>query len=305
MQLLQKLRDSSFIESVVKEIEEAEIRAREYSNNILNFLTQSSGNIITYSYTGYGYTPASLMYWYSLTFQSTKFPLLLEAEESSIYLLPYRDDIAIIIYSTGEYSKLIQTIQVARVLNVDYIAFTPEPRQEQIKSALKYYGVEILSRRDDEKVETVIELTLASFFAISELLRNQIPARGSRLFTHGKEGFSLIAQSLYEKYVGVLESILKHNELFVTSTKFLEASSILLAYSLRQIGIEARYIPLNEALDIETPVLALMLSTDDRAQKEIRHLRSLPLLELVLNVDPLEAMVYIAILAFFLSRLTR
>jgi hypothetical protein len=300
MQLLQKLRDSSTIEEFTSEIFEIENKARVFSRKILDFLTQSRGNTILYSYTGYGYTPASLMYWYSLTFQSTKHPLLTEAEESSIYLLPYRDDLSILVFSTGEYSKLVATLQVARVLGVDYLAIAPEPPTDNLKSIAKFYGVEQVPLQG--KVETALFATLASFFAISELYKSGLEARGRRLFTHGQEGFAVTARSFIEKYIDELDKIMKHDDIYITSTRFLEASAILLTHAIRELGKSAKYVPLEEAVNLDAPLLAVFLTTEERVRREFKALKHGSMIEFLLNVDPLEGIVYLTLLSYIIAR---
>ncbi|MEM4005818.1 MAG: hypothetical protein QXM43_09350, partial [Desulfurococcaceae archaeon] len=176
MQLLQKLRDGTIIETLINEVSEVEHEARSFSKRILDFLVQSRGSVFLFSYTGYGYTPASLMYWYSLTFQSSKHPVLAEAEESSIYLLPYRDDLSLLIFSTGEYSKLIPALQVARVLGVDYLALAPEPPTDNLKAIAKFYAVERIPSRIQDRIKAALFMTLASFFAISDLYKSGLEA---------------------------------------------------------------------------------------------------------------------------------
>jgi hypothetical protein len=240
------------------------------------------------------------MYWYSLTFQSIKHPVLTEAEESSIYLLPYRDDLSILIFSTGEYSKLIATLQVARVLGVDYLAIAPEPPTDNLKSIAKFYGVEQAPLKG--VFETALFTTLASFFAVSELYKSGLEARGRRLFAHGQEGFAVTTKSFIEKYIGELSKIMEHDDIHITSTRFLEASTILLSHAIRELGKSAKYIPLEEALSLDAPLIAVFLTTEERVRRELKVLKQSPLIELLLNVDPLEGIVYLTLLSYIIAR---
>lgn len=300
MQLLQKLRDSASLEKIVREVAEVEVEAKRFIKEIIDFLNQSRGGLLLFTYTGFGYVPASLMYWYSLTFQSSKHPIIGDAEEVSIYLAPYRDDVSTLIFSTGEYSKLITALQVVKILDIDYKAFAPQPSQENLKSILKYYGVTTLPYNDKFKV--ALSLTLSSFLALSETYKNSLSSRGKRLFIHGSDGFAITIESFIEKYFPVIEKIVGLREIIITSTRFLEASSILLAQALRQLGLRARYMPIEETINSNTPVLFVALSTEDRIRKEYVASLHKPTFELILNIDPLEAAVYLTILAFIITR---
>jgi hypothetical protein len=301
MQLLQKLRDSSAIDSLVGDLERVEREARGLTSKIIGFLNQCSGPIIIYSYTGYGYTPASLLYWSSLIFQSSRHPVLAESEEVSIYLLPYREDYSVIVFSTGEYSKLIQSIQVMRLLGVNYYAIAPKPPTGSIESMARHYGVEIIPVGN--LVEATLYMTLASFFTASELYKTELNARGKRLFEHGREGFAFTVKSFIEKYVEVLEAVSSKSPVVVTSTRFLEAPSILLSNVLREHGLASTYLPLEEALSIKQRILGVFASTDERVRREFKTRSLGEGLELLLNLEPLEAIVYLAILSYVLYKL--
>lgn len=305
MQLLQKLRDSSHIEQITRSLAELEKRAHVHKDRLLDFLSQSRGNTIIYSYTSYGYIPASLVYWYSLTFSSPKHPLLAEAEEASIYILPYRDDVSILVFSPDNYSKLVQALQTARILEIDYLVFTIDPGIDSIRSILRDQNIIILSHGSKDPIESTLEMTMTSFIAISEFYRESLSMRGKRLFIHGREGFSQTLQSFIETYAGVLESILRQEEIYVTSTRFLEAPSLLFTHVLRSIGLKARYIPLPDVSDVDHNVIALLLSTDERLRKELRSRKPGQIRELVLNLDPLEAILYLAILSYTIHSLAR
>lgn len=301
MQLLQKLRDSSNLGLLTQEISQVESEARNLSRKLLDFLVQSRGTTILYSYTGLGYVPASLMYWFSLTFQSGKYPVLAEAEEASIYLAPYRDDFSLVIFSTGEYSKLITAIQVARMLEIEYFAIAPEPPAENLKQLARHYDVITIPYQD--QVKTVLFTVITAFLALSELHKGALSSRGQRLFSHGAEGFACVFQSLVEKYVSTIESATRCSSLIVTSSRFLEAPAILLSYALRSSGLNVHYSPLEGIpSSTETPILGVFLTTEERIRREFKTTKKASLLELLLNVDPLEAPVYVSLLAYAIIR---
>jgi|GEM_PF-692823 len=297
MQLLQVLRDSNYINTLVERIQELEKRARDLSFKIVDFLKNASGDIILYSYTGFGYTPASMLYWSHLIFQASKQAIIAECEEASIHIFPYRENIAALIFSTGEYSKLIQALQVARVLGTPYYAMAPPPPSENLKLALKHLGVKATPFEDP--VEATLYMTIASFAAISELYKDKLGARGKRLHDHGKEGFATTAKEFIEKYSSILETSLKAQPIKITSTRFLEAPTLLLARALRELKINATYTPLEDIFTSDN-VLGIFLTVEERIRRELRTRLRERLIELTLNLDPLEAIVYLTVLSYVL-----
>ncbi|MEM2024936.1 MAG: hypothetical protein QXW94_01425, partial [Desulfurococcaceae archaeon] len=224
MQLLQMLRDSYTLESIVSEVSEVEKQARAFSNKIFYFLNQARGGLILYSYTGYGQLPASIFYWFSITAKSQKHPVLVDVEDAAVYIAPYRDDVSALILSTGEYSKLISGLQAFRTLGVEYRALAPETADERISAIIKHYSIRTIPYKD--KIKAALLMTLLSFFASSSIYKNALASRGQRLLGHGSEGFSCTITSFIEKYFSTIESLLKRDRVFVASSKFLEPASL-------------------------------------------------------------------------------
>lgn len=302
MQLLQKLRDSTALSKVLEDVVEAEGIARSLSTSIINFLSSTSP-VIAYTYTGLGYVAASLSYWLTVA-MSTQSTLIADAEDLSIHVLPYRDDVSTIIFSTGEYSKLFAALQAMRVLNVNYKAYAPEPVDERTRLLAKHYQVEMFPSTDAFKASLV--LALATFFAHTKVYRNRLESRGKRLSAHSEEGFACIALSLIEKYTSVLEKAVGANRLVVTSSRILEPSALLLTRALLEAGLDAAYTPLMEILQSSsTPILIAYSSVEDRFVKEIRSRGAANIVELVFNTDPLEANLYLTLIAYFLAKLSR
>lgn len=301
MQLLQELRNSTNLERIYAEIENIESKAREISKNILNFLTKHPSETLIYAYTGFGVVPASISYWFSLT-MSSQSTLMLDIEDASLYVLPYREHVSMIVFSTGEYSKLFSGIQAARLLGVEYKALMPEPVDERLKFLAKHYSVDIIPR--GSIYETSLLLSLSSFFAHSKLYMGSFQLRGKRLFYHGEEGFAKIAKSLLERYTDVLERVVTLNSLYISSSKILEAPTMLLTRALSELNIDTTYIPL---IDLATtgkkPALVAYVSAEERAFRELKASRREDFIELVFNTDPLEAGVYLAMIALVVSRL--
>jgi hypothetical protein len=297
MQLLQVLRDSNYIDTLIERIQELEKRAKDLSLKIVDFLKNASGDVILYSYTGLGYTPASILYWSHLIFQANKQSIIAECEEASIHILPYRENIAALIFSTGEYSKLIQALQVARILGTPYYAMAPLPPSENLKLVLKHLGVETTPFED--LIEAALYMTIASFTAISELYKDKLGVRGRRLHDHGREGFAVTVKEFIEKYSSILEVFLKAQPIKITSTRFLEAPTLLLVRALRELKINATYIPL-EDVSTSDNVLGIFLTAEERIKKELRTKLRERLIELTFNLDPLEVIVYLAVLSYVL-----
>ncbi|MEM1700351.1 MAG: hypothetical protein QXI04_03055 [Desulfurococcaceae archaeon] len=301
MQLLQELRNSARLEQIFGEIERIEKKAREVAEDILDFLTSSSSETLIYAYTGYGLLPASISYWFSVTMRSQS-TLLLDVEDASLYVLPYREDVSMVVFSAEEYSKLFSSLQAARLLGVKYKAYAQDPVDERYKILAKHYSVNTVPGRNT--YETSLLLSLSTFFAHSKYYMNSLQLRSRRLFTHGEEGFAVVAKSLIEKYTPILEKIFALNSLHVSSSRILEAPARLLTRVLSELGIEAVYTPHAEIASVgKKPLLVTYVSLEDRAFRELKAFRREGLLELVLNTDPLEAGIYLSIIAFVLSQL--
>jgi hypothetical protein len=297
MQLLQKLRNSSCLSRAEDSLKLVEEKAREYSILIEDFLSKAPGDLYA-SYTGLGYLPASILYWYLHTVSSNSKCIIGEVEETSLHLLPYRERGSIIIFSTEEYSKLISALQAIRVLNYDYLAFSLTPLDDRLRALLKHYGVNTYSASNP--VEASLLLGLSVFHALARKYRSSLQSRGLRLAKHSEEGFALVLSSLVEKYRGLLEELADSKEpVFITSTRILEPSAYTLTYSLRKNNILAYYTPL-ELLDTTKKTLLVLSSVEDRVSRECKTKAPFSIHELILNTDPLEAAIYVAMLSYYL-----
>lgn len=298
--MLQKLRDSGDLSTVYSEVEAAEAEARKLSLRLLDFLNTHSSRTLVYAYTGYGAIPAFISYWYSIT-MSNRSVVVGEADDVALYILPYRDDVSVLVYSTGEYGKLVNLVQAARILDIDLLAVAPVPADERLKTIVKYYMINTFNAKD--MYEAALVLTLASFFSHSQLFKNALQTRGKRLFEHGEEGFAITVQTLIQKYAPILEKVLALGELYVSSSKLLEPSSQLLAHVLADLGVGATYVPTSELTSARKPVLLVYASTEERSFRELKTTRKLEPMELVFNTDPLEANVYVTLIAYTLRKL--
>ena len=297
MQLLQKLRDSTCLEQAERALLRVEEKAREYSELIEIFLNQVSGDLYA-TYTGLGYLPASVLYWYLNVMSSTLKCVIGEVEEIALHILPYREKGSLIIFSVEEYSKLISALQAIRLLDYNYLAFALTPLDERLRALLKHYNVSTYSASN--LVEASLLMSLAVFHALAKRYKNRLQSRGLRLAKHSEEGFTPVLSSLVESYRGVLEEIAESRELItVTSSKFLEPAALTLVHALRKHNLLVYYTPLEFAERAEKTLL-VSSSVEERIRREFKSKTTHPVLELVLNTDPLEAGIYIAMLSYYL-----
>jgi len=297
MQLLQKLRDSTCLEQAGRALLRVEEKAREYSELIESFLNQVSGDLYA-TYTGLGYLPASVLYWYSNVMSSSLKCVIGEVEEIALHLLPYREKGSLIIFSVEEYSKLISALQAIRLLDYKYLAFALTPPDERLRALLKHYNVSTYGASN--LVEASLLMSLAVFHALAKRYKNHLQSRGLRLAKHSEEGFTPVLSSLVESYRGVLEEVAESRELVtVTSSKFLEPATLTLVHALRKHDLLVYYTPLEFAERAERTLL-VSSSVEERIRREFKSKTTHPVLDLVLNTDPLEAGIYIAMLSYYL-----
>ncbi|MGC8982499.1 MAG: hypothetical protein ACP5KA_01890 [Desulfurococcaceae archaeon] len=304
MQLLQKLRDSHSLRKVAGEVAELEKQARVFSNSIAEFLAQVSGKVLVCAYTGFGSIPASVVYWYT-TVTGRQNAVLMSLESATTFVLPYRDDVSVLVFSTGEYSRLFASLQAVRVLGVDYRAYAPQPLDERLKLLAKHYGVELFPQSD--VYASALLLSFASFIALTGLYKDVLQARGKRLLSHSTEGFTAVAESLVEKYSPLISRVAELESPVLTSSELLEPSAQLFALALAEAGLNTTYMPLSlileKASEVGKPLVAIYTSAEEASFKELRSTRK-GLLEIVFNTDPLEAGIYLTMISLFITRLS-
>jgi len=297
MQLLQKLRDSTCLEQAEKTLSHIEEKAREYSLLIESFLNQTSEDLYI-TYTGLGYLPASIMYWYLTIMSSSSKCILGEVEEISLHLLPYREKGSILAFSIEEYSKLISALHAIKTLEYRYLAFAQLPLDERLQTLLKHYNVKTYSANNP--VEASLLLGLSVFHALARKHRGNFQSRGLRLAKHGEEGFAQFLPSLIEKYRGVLEEVVESREpIVVFSSRFLEPATLTLIYALRRSNLPIQY-GLTELSERVEKALLVFSSVEDRVRREYWARAPHTTLEILINTDPLEAGIYIAMLSYYL-----
>jgi hypothetical protein len=300
---LQKLRDSSYLKYVVERLSNLERKA----SNLINGLPQHIllENPLIVSYDRLGYLPASLVFWFNTILNPYRRVLLSDFNSVIYHIAPYREGDSIIAFASNPYTPSVyEFLQTTNLLGLEAHVFLPSPQDTKVREALnRFRGVHYVEVWDE--VEASLAETLGVFGFYSNAFKDKLGRRGMNLQKHAEEGFSVIAEELARKYSDVLEKILAERELFVSSTKILEPAGQLFSQALRNIGVRSIYTHLDQIPGSST-VLLLTSSVEEFLVKprvvELTHQGS-RVHGLQLNTDPLESLVYIGILAFFLSKL--
>ena len=249
-----------------------------------------------------GYLPASITYWVTATLNKEKNITMGEAGTLAYYLLVYREAGTSILYTTTPHSpSTIHFLQAAKLTGYKVLLVTIDPLDERIRDILAPYSPIYIKSSDE--LEAAIIMSFAAFSAATKLSKELLGRRGRRLYEHSKEGFTVILDELIHKYNSVLQQILRAEQIRVTSTKLLEPASLFFVETLRRLDKTAYYEPIDF---ITGPGVILLLSTsvEDYLIKERRfklNLTGSKIIEISLNTDPLEAQIYISLLAYFLQ----
>jgi len=297
--LLQKLRDSTSIASYAKYLSEKEAVFRELASRIRDFLA-TSPNQMHIAYHRHGYLPASIIYWFTVTMDPGKTVTLHDSIALTHYILPYSEQSTIIFFTSNPYSAtLLSLAQTSALLGNNLLVVTQTPRDERVKNLLTRYQTIYVDAEDE--LEAMLIASIATYYAVSRLYSSKLGARGARLFKHAEEGLATVVGELVEKYLDNLDKILQSNKWFVTSTKMLEPVALFFTEVLRRLGIEAYYQTLDHIPGYSNTLL-VSTSVEEYALREYRFKYSVmgvKLNEISLNTDPLEAQIYIAMLAYY------
>jgi len=299
--LLQKLRDSANIASYVKYVSERDSLSRELSNTLYNFLTQHALNRIHIAYHRYGYLPASIMYWFILTMDPEKSVTLSDSTSSAYYILPYSEPALVVLFSSDPFSSSVLNLaQAARLLEHNLLIVTLKPHDKRVETLLSRYSVTYIETVDE--LEAMLTASIATYYAMSKLYSDRLGARGRRLYSHVEEGITPVVEELIERYLDRLEALAHGNKWIVTSSKMLEPAALYFTEALRRVNIESYYQVPDQVLGYENTLL-LSTSVEEYTIRELRfryNMMGVKLQDLVLNTDPLEAQIYIALLAYYL-----
>ncbi len=298
--MLQKLRDGANIDSYTRYISGIEEYVGEISSNLYSFLKEKPRNMIV-AYHRHGYLPASIMYWFMVTMDNSINLLFNESDALSYYILPYREESKIVFFSTNPYtSSTLNLLQTGSLTGYDVLLVTMTPRDERVKSIYSRYNVLYIDREDE--MESTLIMVLTTYYALSKLYRDSLGIRGKHIYEHVVEGLSPVIGELIDRYIGVFEKTLRLKRLFITSSKLLEPVSLYIVEAYRRLGVET-YYQKPEYIVGDTDVLLLSTSVEEYLARELRfkyRVMNISLNEIILNTDPLEAQIYLSLLAYYL-----
>lgn len=301
--MLQSTRNSSTIEYLKKVVETGERWAREYENKLVEFIKESGSELVI-SYSGLGYSPASILYWLITTTNPEKTPVLQDVDTIAFYRLVYRKSATIVVFSTRNNDpSLVRIADASRWTGGRILIVCPKPPE---------IVVELLRNTPLVTVPSGVNEVLASFYEallslyVGVRLGGSFGRRVSRLEEFIKEGYSVVVEELLEKYKNVIEDIEKEEHLVVTSTKFLEPASYVLLTVFLEKNVRASYIPISLLSPRRGDVILIVSSSVEESlvkEKKVKALTSgAKVHELTLNVDPLELPIYLHIIALAIEQ---
>ncbi|MEM0380924.1 MAG: hypothetical protein QXW87_04855 [Desulfurococcaceae archaeon] len=298
--MLQKLRDSVNVEKYVNYIRELE----EYIRSLIDFFQQclkTSFDRIIIAYSGYGYLPASVMYWFIVTMDNGKIILLNEVDVVTHYILSYTENSYTILFTTNPYSaSTIRFLQTTSLLNNQYIVVSMKPFDNRVLNLLSRFRVFYIDRKDD--LESCLTMSILTYYTMANVYRDKLGSRGSRIYSHVVEGLYPIVEELINKYIDKIEKIVQTKTWVLTSTKILEPVSYFATEVLNRIGLSSSYKILDHVMSGDN-VLIISTSVEEHVVREYKYKYGLMrnnVEDIVLNTDPLEAQIYLAILFYYI-----
>ncbi|ADI31193.1 hypothetical protein Shell_0043 [Staphylothermus hellenicus DSM 12710] len=298
--MLQKLRDSASINKYVKHIERLESRSRILAEKIIDFLNLNEEYVII-TYNRQGYLPASILYWFILTMEPESRVVFGDANTVSYYIVAYREPGKTLFLATNPFSGATITLLQSSSLTGNKVFFiTPKPADLRLIDMLSKYDPIYIEFNDE--LEASLLMSMAAYHAASKHYKDKLGRRGSRLYKHSLEGFTVVINELLEKYMDQLEKISMLKEVIVSSSKILEPSSLFFVEALRRIGVKTHY-EAPEQIVGPTNVLLLTTSVEEYYAREIlfkMNMMNTKTIHLPINTDPLEAQIYYAVLAYYL-----
>nr|WP_245526421.1 hypothetical protein [Desulfurococcus mucosus] len=299
--MLQEPGDGFDVKKYVSKLTSLEEDARRLSRSLVGFLSSSQSTRLIVAYSGHGYLPASCMFWHTVTMDEEKSILLLDASSTALYILAYRDPTPIVAYAPAPSASFLNMLQVARVMGHPYAAFTGKPSGGREAEVLEGYG--LLYTASQGELDSSLAMSIAVYHALAELYGGRLAKRGARILGHSREGFTPVVEGLIEAYGDAVSWMLSHRSLTVTSGRLLESSSLYLVEALRRRGVDARY---EHPEMLRGPGDALVAGTgvEEYYLRELKHRFSstgIVVRELVVNTDPVEANIYLAILANYIA----
>lgn len=298
--MLQKLRNSANIAMYTRYVHSLEATSRKITENLYKHLHNFKGTLML-AYHRQGYLPASVAYWFILTMNPEQRVVIHESNTIAYYMLPYHESGLVILYSTNPYAaSTYNLLQTARLTGYEVLLVTLTPRDERINTLYSRYSKIYINTRDE--LEAALIMAISTYYVLGELYKNKLGSRGKRIYEHIEEGLSPIVEELVNRYTEQLERIVKFKEVVITSSRLLEPIALYFAEALRRLGINA-YYQFFEHIDSANNILLLSTSAEEHFTRELRfkyNIMDTTLENMVLNTDPLEAQIYLALLAYYL-----
>lgn len=299
--MLQSTGNSPSIENLKRIIRIGEKWASENKKKLLEFI-QTSREELAITYSGLGYTPAAILYWIITVSDPGKTPVLQDADTIALYRLAYREKASVIVFSSrGTESTLVRIADASRWTGGDILVISPKP-PEILRELLRNTPLIETPIVQNEVVASLYESLLSLYTGIE--LGKTLGERIKKLRKFISEGYSVTIEELYEKYRRVLGELRSNEYVVVTSTKFLEPSAYTILHVLQEKQVKASYIPLPLLKPRRGETVLFVSSSVEESvlrEKKMKAITSgAKVLELTLNVDPLELHIYTHILALLI-----
>ncbi len=298
---MQSSRSSPRLARLLAEVSRAEEWARSASRELADYLRSGSNELLlTYSYMGY--PAASILYWLLFTLRPDLRTALMDADTASYYAVAYRSDLTIVAFTTKpDSAATIRITDSSRLTGARVMVVSPQP-SEKTRLYMRDALLKTVPAADSEITASLWEALLAYYTGLSMAQEGR---RGERLRAIANQGFSVIVEELVEKYMDLTIKALGAREIVITSGKLLEPASAALAKALKSRGVNASYSPISLLEPVGNEyVLIVSCSVEDHLISEKKILIAMSggrTLELRLNLDPLEAPIYVLILALYLE----
>ncbi|MCS7128448.1 MAG: hypothetical protein RMI83_04155 [Desulfurococcaceae archaeon] len=299
---MQSSRSSSRLTRLSAEVSKAEEWAKSASRELADYLKSSSNELLlTYSYMGY--PAASILYWLLFTLRPDLRTLLMDADTASYYVLAYRSDLTIVVFTTKpDSAATIRITDSSRLTGARVMMVSPQPG-ERTRLYMRDALLKTVPTTGSEITTSLWEALLAYYTGLNIAQEGR---REERLRTIANQGFSVIVEELVEKYLDSVIKALELQEIVITSGKLLEPASTALAKALKSRGVDASYTPISLLEPAGNKcVLIVSCSVEDHLVNEKKLSVAMSggkILELRLNLDPLEAPIYVLILALYLEK---
>ncbi len=299
--MLQEPRDGIDVGEYRRIIEEVEEKSRRIARDLVEVFRGLDYAIIAYH--RQGYLPASIHYWMKAVLDRWSRTHLVEAATLAYYLVAYSEPTNIVYYTSNpRSSSTLHLLQSSSLTGHRIYIYTVKLGDERLLDILEQYNPYYIDSRDE--LEASLIYAMSVYHALAGEYREAMGRRGERLYRHSVEGFAVIVEELLSKYMGVLRELTGLGEVRVTSSHMYEPVSLYFVEALRRRGVRAYYEPI-EYVAGPGNILLLSTSVEEYLLKEKRFrlgMTGAHIYEINMNTDPLEALIYFPLLAYYLSR---